>query len=1031
MPMALSMDLPTSTAATADPDLALLERVAGGDRRALDELLQRHAETMWRVALRFCGGRAADAEDVVQEACLACLGSARQYAGRGSVRSWILAVTAHAARRHLRAAQRRSRHESQAPAPQPGPEPSTDEAVLREAACTGLAQLDEGFRQVLELRYLDGLDDAAIAATLGLREATVRTRSHRGLSRLRDWLGRRGFAVGAAAVVAALTPAQAATVPVSLPSLISAAAATGKGTVIALGTSWSLGKLALAAVTALAVTVGGAWMLRPDPRLVLDGQELVTTPMDTVLAQSVTLHLDRVGVPVALEALRASLSLAGRPDVIAPPILDRGGAYDPDEESEILALSCTVAADGLPLREVLDRLCASAGLRWWAGAGALVIDLPSERRRVEDAAFLGRSDADTARILIESADALALRPLLLALADDDRRPAASAALATWMDRQVRFNRGRTILTRFAEDADVHAALAAAIRADALPRAVGIHLAGQIRLPGIVTGCLTLVEAGRRPRDPVEQLLGSSLRQDLGVAAVRALGWYGDGQEVEPLLALVADTATEAGLRRIAIQALGDLGDPRAVPVLMPLIQAKDPFSFVADAALHALIDLDDPRVLPLLGEVVKDPAYSWPERRTATLVLGHRGGMEALAVLAEAAAVAGADARIVHGGVAEALVCHEGPVADAILLDLLARREAGYEARASLAKRRRPTLFPVLAQRLRTEPGGGDSYAHLVRAIATLGGSEAEELLLDTMPVKTLRGRFWAHCGALAGVGPRANAALIALADDDDVEVRRIVALFLVHAGDEGRDRLWRLIDEDDDAEVRCRGLACCDLRNDRGISIWPSSWWDRWLSHRHADVRAEAARQVASNPRAFAEAEWLGRMGAIIADAAGEVRAAGIQEPSGWSDLYARDPDRWRASLSLLRTDPVGAVRLTIAKAAFYLTFPSCDLSRSDQGLLLDRLVETVESDVDPQVRAQAGVTLGRILRVCGESLSIRVGSYLDRLRVCAAGDAEERVRRNLQRVLTDAEPLHVDLDWKGNPPAESPPPVEAADDF
>ena len=61
--------------------------------------------------------------------------------------------------------------------------------MLREEAVTRLlaavAQLGEADRELIGLRYGSGLDTAATAATLGLREAVVRTRLWRALARLR------------------------------------------------------------------------------------------------------------------------------------------------------------------------------------------------------------------------------------------------------------------------------------------------------------------------------------------------------------------------------------------------------------------------------------------------------------------------------------------------------------------------------------------------------------------------------------------------------------------------------------------------------------------------------------------------------------------------------------------------------------------------------------------------------------------------------------------------------------------------------
>src|ERR1700756_2816664 len=52
---------------TGDDDAALMQRIAGGDNRAFEKLVQRHLPRSVRMATRITGS-AAEAEDVLQEA---------------------------------------------------------------------------------------------------------------------------------------------------------------------------------------------------------------------------------------------------------------------------------------------------------------------------------------------------------------------------------------------------------------------------------------------------------------------------------------------------------------------------------------------------------------------------------------------------------------------------------------------------------------------------------------------------------------------------------------------------------------------------------------------------------------------------------------------------------------------------------------------------------------------------------------------------------------------------------------------------
>ena len=71
-------------------DVALLARVAAGDRKAFSAFVERHWGRMYRCALTTSGDGAA-AEDAIQEAFLAVWRSAAGFRG-GSARAWLFAI---------------------------------------------------------------------------------------------------------------------------------------------------------------------------------------------------------------------------------------------------------------------------------------------------------------------------------------------------------------------------------------------------------------------------------------------------------------------------------------------------------------------------------------------------------------------------------------------------------------------------------------------------------------------------------------------------------------------------------------------------------------------------------------------------------------------------------------------------------------------------------------------------------------------------------------------------------------------------
>lgn len=79
---------------TADEDLALA--AAGGDRDAFAALLSRHYDRLFRLCFRLTG-RAADAEDLTQDICLALPTKLAGFRGTARFSTWLYRVAVNAA----------------------------------------------------------------------------------------------------------------------------------------------------------------------------------------------------------------------------------------------------------------------------------------------------------------------------------------------------------------------------------------------------------------------------------------------------------------------------------------------------------------------------------------------------------------------------------------------------------------------------------------------------------------------------------------------------------------------------------------------------------------------------------------------------------------------------------------------------------------------------------------------------------------------------------------------------------------------
>jgi RNA polymerase sigma-70 factor (ECF subfamily) len=142
--------------------------------RPHDDLL-RHDIWMRRLA-RSLVGNDADGDDVAQEVMIA----AAQHPpdARGSVQPWLRAVARNRAVNEARAARRRASREA-ASAPPEAPASPEELALRRELQrllAGEIARLAEPYREIVMLRYFDGLSSREIGARARLPAATVRTR---------------------------------------------------------------------------------------------------------------------------------------------------------------------------------------------------------------------------------------------------------------------------------------------------------------------------------------------------------------------------------------------------------------------------------------------------------------------------------------------------------------------------------------------------------------------------------------------------------------------------------------------------------------------------------------------------------------------------------------------------------------------------------------------------------------------------------------------------------------------------------------
>jgi RNA polymerase sigma-70 factor (ECF subfamily) len=179
MAVALASSPPVPT------DDELLARLAGGDRKSLDELFKRYRLVAYRVAHRLLGNEA-DALDAVQDGFIKVLTHLSGFQRRSTFKTWLLRVVSNAA---LDLGRQRGRREILSlDAARPGEREDVDpvtvenlaagleRADLRLALNQALALLPEAQRHTFVLHADAELSYREVAEVLGISIGTVMSR---------------------------------------------------------------------------------------------------------------------------------------------------------------------------------------------------------------------------------------------------------------------------------------------------------------------------------------------------------------------------------------------------------------------------------------------------------------------------------------------------------------------------------------------------------------------------------------------------------------------------------------------------------------------------------------------------------------------------------------------------------------------------------------------------------------------------------------------------------------------------------------
>jgi RNA polymerase sigma factor (sigma-70 family) len=182
---------PTKTA-KHDEDAALVESAREGDRAAFEELYRRHRNRIYALMWRLCGGHAALAEDMLQEAFIRAWTKLGSFRGESRFGTWLHRLSANVALSDRRSQKRRMSRETSLE------EPLERVAIGARDVYAGqridleeaISKLPERARTVLILYDIEGYTHAEIAGIAGMAVGSSKAQLHRARKLVRENLER-------------------------------------------------------------------------------------------------------------------------------------------------------------------------------------------------------------------------------------------------------------------------------------------------------------------------------------------------------------------------------------------------------------------------------------------------------------------------------------------------------------------------------------------------------------------------------------------------------------------------------------------------------------------------------------------------------------------------------------------------------------------------------------------------------------------------------------------------------------------------
>ncbi len=161
----------------------LVEQCKTGNASSQYELYALYVDAMFNVGLRFLGNKE-DAEDIVQESFVDAFKKLHSFKYESSFGAWLKRIVINKSINHLKVKKvplvPMDAHEFHLTDEMP----IEAEAVDVKKVKMGIAQLPDGYRQIINLYLIEGYDHVEIGEILGISTSTSKSQYHRAKKKL-------------------------------------------------------------------------------------------------------------------------------------------------------------------------------------------------------------------------------------------------------------------------------------------------------------------------------------------------------------------------------------------------------------------------------------------------------------------------------------------------------------------------------------------------------------------------------------------------------------------------------------------------------------------------------------------------------------------------------------------------------------------------------------------------------------------------------------------------------------------------------